>query len=248
MASISQGAVDPSLRPVTSRNGWVDRYFYFAMSLVFAAIVVIGFSRTVNQSLFHPAIPRPFLLWIHGAAFSAWIAFYIFQSALVRTHNVRWHRLLGWFGVALGALMVVLGFTIAIIMGRFDALVLHEPDPAFLSIPFYDMVAFATLVSLAVLWRKKTELHRRLLFLATCSLLDAPFGRFDFVFDHALFYPSLDLVVLLGLARDLLVNRSVHKVYRYALPALILCQGVTIYLWRGAPAWWMGLTRAILFK
>lgn len=248
MASISQGAVDPSLRPVTSRNGWVDRYFYFAMSLVFAAIVVIGFSRTVNQSLFHPAIPRPFLLWIHGAAFSAWIAFYIFQSALVRTHNVRWHRLLGWFGVALGALMVVLGFTIAIIMGRFDALVLHEPDPAFLSIPFYDMVAFATLVSLAVLWRKKPQLHRRLLFLATCSLLDAPFGRFDFVFDHALFYPSLDLVILLGLARDLLVNRSVHKVYRYALPALILCQGVTIYLWRGAPAWWMGLTRAILFK
>ena len=247
MASISQGAVDPSLRPVTSRNGWVDRYFYFAMSLVFAAIVVIGFSRTVNQSLFHPAIPRPFLLWIHGAAFSAWIAFYIFQSALVRTHNVRWHRLLGWFGVALGALMVVLGFTIAIIMGRFDALVLHEPDPAFLSIPFYDMVAFATLVSLAVLWRKKPQLHRRLLFLATCSLLDAPFGRFDFVFDHALFYPSLDLVILLGLARDLLVNRSVHKVYRYALPALLLCQGVTIYLWRGAPAWWMGLTRAILF-
>ena len=247
MASISQSTVAPSLRPVTGRNGWVDRYFYFAMSLVLAAIVIIGFSRTVNQSLFHAAIPRPFLLWIHGAAFSAWIAFYIFQSALVRTHNIRWHRLLGWFGAALGALMVPLGVIIAIIMGRFDAIVLHQPDPPSLSIPFYDMVAFGTLVSLAVLWRKKPELHRRLLFLATCSLLDAPFNRFDFVFDHVLFFPSMDLVILLGLARDLLVNRGVHKVYWYALPALIISQGVTIYLWRGAPTWWLGLTRTILF-
>ena len=247
MASISQGAVAPSLRPVTGRNGWVDRYFCFAISLVFAAIVVIGFSRTVNQSLFHPAVPRPFLLWIHGAAFSGWIAFYFFQSALVRTHNIPWHRLLGWSGAALGALMVPLGVIIAIIMGRFDATVLHEPDPPFLSIPFYDMVAFGTLVSPALLWRKKPELHRRLLFLATCSLLNAPFGRFDFVFDHALFYPCMDLVILVGLARDLHVNRDVHKVYWYALPALIVGQGVTIYLWRGAPTWWVGLTRTILF-
>jgi hypothetical protein len=36
----------------------LDKYFYFAMSLLIAAIVVAGFSRTVNQNLFHPAIPR----------------------------------------------------------------------------------------------------------------------------------------------------------------------------------------------
>jgi hypothetical protein len=43
--------------------------FYFAMSLLFAAIVVWGFSQSINQNLFHPALPRPFLLWIHAAAF-----------------------------------------------------------------------------------------------------------------------------------------------------------------------------------
>lgn len=58
MASLSQGAVVRPLNPVIRRNGLVDRYFYFAMSLLFAAIVVVGFSRTVNQNLFHPAIPR----------------------------------------------------------------------------------------------------------------------------------------------------------------------------------------------
>jgi hypothetical protein len=63
----------------------------------------------VNENLFHPALPRPFLLWIHGAAFSGWVAFYLFQSALVRTHNVIWHRFFGWFGAGLATLMVALG-------------------------------------------------------------------------------------------------------------------------------------------
>ncbi|MFZ0743708.1 MAG: hypothetical protein WAM85_04840 [Terracidiphilus sp.] len=246
MASLSQDAVPRPFSSITGRNGLLDRYFYFAMSVLFAAIVVIGFSRTVNQNLFHPALPRPFLLWIHGAAFSGWVAFYMFQSALVRTHNVKWHRFFGWFGAGLAALMVPLGFTIAVIMGHFDAVVLHQPDPAFLSIPFYDMLAFATFVSLAIYWRKKPELHRRLLFVATCSLLDAPFGRFDVIFFNALFFPCLDAVILLGVGRDLLVNRRIHVVYRYALPAVIVGQAFAVYLWKGSPAWWLHFTRALL--
>jgi hypothetical protein len=246
MASTSQDIFVGRSSAFTGRNGLLDRYFYFAMSLVFASIVVIGFSRTVDQNLFHAALPRPFLLWIHGAAFSGWVVFYIFQSALVRTRNVKWHRFFGWFGVGLAGVMVPLGFTVAVIMGRFDAVQLHQPDPAFLSIPFYDMVAFGTLVSLAIYWRKKPELHRRLLFLATCSLLDAPFGRFDAIFNNALFFPCLDAVILLGVVRDLIVNRRIHAVYRYALPALIAGQSLTIYLWKGSPAWWLRITQGIL--
>ena len=246
MATVSQEPTARQFNGVTGRGGLVDKYFYFTMSLLFAAIVVTGFSRTVNGSLFHAAPPRPFLLWIHGAAFSGWVAFYIFQSALVRTHNVKWHRFFGWFGAGLGTLMVPLGFAIAIIMGRFDAVQLHQPDPTFLSIPFYDMVAFAVLVSLAIFWRKKPELHRRLLFVATCLLLDAAFARFDFIFDNRLFFVCVDLVILLGVARDLLVNRRVHTVYRYALPMLIVGQSLAMYLWRDHPGWWLRITNAIL--
>jgi hypothetical protein len=56
----------------------------------------------------------------------------------------------------------------------------------------------------------------------------------------------VDLVILLGLARDLLVNRRVHRVYRYALPMLIVGQTLSIYLWRGQPGWWLRITNAIL--
>jgi hypothetical protein len=246
MASISQAAAAGRPNALAGRNGLVDRYFYFAMSLLFAAIVVWGFSHSINANLFHPSIPRPFLLWIHGAAFSAWVAFYIFQSALVRTRNVKWHRFFGWFGVGLAAVMVTLGFTIAVIMNRFDAVQLHQPDPAFLSVPFFDMIAFGTCVSLAIYWRKKPELHRRMLFIATCSLLDAPFGRIDYIFNHSLFFVCLDAIILLGVVRDLLVNRRIHMVYRVAFPLLIVFQGFIIYLWRGSPSWWLNACHAIL--
>jgi FtsH-binding integral membrane protein len=243
MASLTQTV---PVRVFPSRKGVVEEYFYFAMSLLIAAIVVTSFSRTVNQNLFHAAIPRPFLLWIHAAAFSSWICFYILQSALVRSHNVKLHRQLGWIGVGLGALMVPLGFTIAIIMGRFDTHQVHQYDPTFLSIPFYDMIAFGTLLSLAIYWRRKPSLHRPLLFMATCGLLDAAFGRFDFIFDHYLFFPCLDFVILLGVIRDLMVNRRVNVVYRYALPVLIVGQAFTVYLWHWSPAWWLRTTQAIL--
>jgi selenocysteine lyase/cysteine desulfurase len=66
---------------------FLNRYFYLCMSLVLAALVILGFGRTVNTSLFHANPPRPLLLWIHGAAFSTWI-----HLSLARRHGVVVHR------------------------------------------------------------------------------------------------------------------------------------------------------------
>jgi hypothetical protein len=247
VATVSQGAVARPLNPVFGRNGLVDKYFYFSMSLLVAAIVAWGFSHTINDNLFHPAIPRPLILYFHAAAFSSWIAFFILQSTLVRTRNVRWHRALGWFGAALGTAMVLLGITTAIVMARFDTYQLHQPgSDAFLIVPFTDMLAFVLCFALAVLWRKKPEFHRRLISVGTCVLLDAAFGRIGSIFDGNLFYACLDGVILLGVMRDLLVNRSIHKVYLVALPLLIVSQFFVIHIWRSAPSWWLNIAHTIL--
>ncbi len=226
---------------------FLSRYFYITMALVFAALVVWGFSRTVNDNLFHAAPPRPFLLWIHGAAFSAWVVFFIAQSALVRVHKVSVHRLVGWFGAGLATVMIPLGVAIAVIMARFDIVVHHQPDAeAFLAIPFYDMIAFGTCIGLAIYWRKRPEYHRRLVFIATVGLMDAALGRFDYLFNHNLFYPCLNLLIVLGMVRDLAVDRRINKVYLYALPVLIVGQSLSVYMWRINPAWWQSITHAIL--
>jgi hypothetical protein len=225
----------------------LSRYFYFSMSLVLAALVILGFSRTVNVNLFHANPPRPRLLWVHGAAFSAWLIFFITQSALVRVRKVSVHRMLGLFGAGLAAVMVVLGVTIAVIMARFDSVVLHQKDvDAFLSVPFVDMIIFGSCIAMAIYWRKKPEYHRRLIFIATCQLMDAAIGRFDFMFNHNLFFPALDCLILLGVARDWWVEGRVHKVYLYALPTMIVLQRFAIYTWRINPGWWAAITHAIL--
>jgi hypothetical protein len=234
---------------ISTRNGFLKRYFYFLMSLLMAAIVISGFRRTVNDHLFHPAVPRPFILWIHASAFAGWVIFFILQSTLVRMHKVSWHRSIGWFGAGLAAVMVPLGVTTAIITARFDMVQLHQSENdtrAFLSIPFCDMIVFGVCIGLAIYWRTKPEFHRRLIFIATCMLMDAAFGRFDYLFDHNLFYPCLDLLILLGVVRDLVVDGRVHKVYRYALPLMVVGQSLAVYMYRGDPSWWQGITRAIV--
>ena len=232
---------------MTPLKKFLSRYFYFTMSLVMSAVVVAGFSRTVNANLFHAAPPRPVLLWMHGAAFSAWMLFFIAQSGLVRVRKVSVHRFFGWIGAGLAATMVVLGWVINVVMTRFHEVQLHEPGgESFMSIPYCDMIVFGVCVGLAIYWRKRPDYHRRVLFIGTCQLLDAGFGRFAFLFDHNLFYPLLDLLIVLGMVRDLVVEGRVHMVYLYALPALIVMQSFAVYLWRVNPAWWQGITRAIV--
>lgn len=226
---------------------FLSRYFYFSMSLVMTGLVVWGFSHTVGPNLFHAKPAKPLLLWMHGAAFSTWMVLFIAQSGLVRIRKVSIHRTLGWFGAALAATMFALGLAVAVYLSRWDIVVLHQPDvPQFLSIPFFDMAVFGTCMALAILLRKKPDFHRRLVFLATCELMDAGIGRFDFWFNHNIFYIGVDLFIIAGMIRDQIVDGRVHKVYLYALPVMIVGQTVTVYVWRANPAWWQAVTHAIL--
>jgi hypothetical protein len=97
MASTETVRVSSVCRPSMSVR-WVEKYFYLCMSLLIAAVVVYGFSHTVENKLIHANPRRPILLWVHAILFSSWVAFYITQSVLVRIRKVELHRTLGWAG------------------------------------------------------------------------------------------------------------------------------------------------------
>ena len=247
MASASQTTVARPSLAFAGRDGLVDKYFYLAMSLLLMAITVWGFGHTVNDVLFHPAVPRPLLLWIHAAVFSAWLLLFVLQSALVRTHHIRWHRTLGWFVAGVGAAMIPLGAVIAIIMGRFDTRVLHEAGAdTFEFISFGDMAIFAVFLALGILWRRKPALHRPVFFIATCGLTDAAFGRVPFIASHFLMYVCVDAVLCLGILRDLLVDRRIHRLYLIALPALAAAQYGIVYMITTPPLWWVHLAHSMM--
>jgi hypothetical protein len=230
------------------RTKLLQNYFYFSMSLLIATAVVYGFSHTVDENLIHPTAPRPFILYLHAVVFTGWLVFFIFQSALVRTGNVRLHRKVGWFGAALGAAIPIVGVGTAVTMTRYNMLHQRFSDSeAFLIVPLWDVTAFIVPFGLAIYWRRKPEFHRRLVLIATCALTAAGFGRFPHsLMPEHMFYAGVDILIFLGVARDLIVNRRIHAVYLYALPAFILGQILVVYTYTHTSSWWMNTSHAIL--
>lgn len=224
------------------RTRLLGRYFYFFMSLLIAAVVVYGFSRTVGKGLIHPDIPRPFVLHLHAAVFSGWVLFFILQSTLIVIGKVQYHQISGWFGAVLGIAVIVVGVRTAVTMARFNIQHYHSRFAALtLIISFYDMAAFGVAFVLAILWRRTPETHRRLMLVATGALTAAAFGRFPIpphIRPSIFFYSCVDLLILVAAARDLIVNARVHRVYLVALPAFVACQSMVIYtIYHHLPAW-----------
>ena len=224
-----------------------ERRFYFGMSLLIAAVVVYGFSFTVNRNLIHPPSARPWVLYVHAAVFSGWLLFFIVQSALVQTRKVAVHRRLGWFGLALGVAIPIVGVATALAMSRLHWSE-HKPgEPAFLIVPLWDMVSFTTCFALAFRWRTKPEFHRRLMLMASCGLTAAAFGRFPTAaMQDAWFYAGVDSLILLGALRDVVVSRRVHAVYLYGLPLMMAGQILAVRVSLSPPATWLRMAHCLI--
>ena len=226
----------------------LHNYFYLFMSLLIAAAIVYGFSHTVDKNLIHPTPARPAILYLHAVVFTSWLIFYIFQSLLVRTRNVRIHKQVGWFGVGLGVAIPFVGVATAIAMARFNSLQLHATGAeSFLIVPLFDMLCFTTTFALGIYWRTRPEYHRRLLLVASCALAAAGFGRFPAsLLPPPFFYAGVDILILFGVVRDLVINRRVHSVYLYALPAFIVAQTFVTYTMVHQSAWWVRIAHALV--
>jgi hypothetical protein len=214
-------------------------YFYSVMSLVIAAVVAYGFSHTIDATLIHPASPPPLVLYLHAAIFGGWVVLLMVQSALIRSRNVRLHHTVGLAGFALGSAIPVVGMATAIVMARIYTQ-LGSPDEAqFLVLGFYDMVAFAIAFGLAIFWRRQPEFHRRLMLMASCVLTIAAFNRFPaFLVPPNWGFAGVDLLILLGVLRDVIVTGRIHPTYLYGLPAIVAGQAVAMYIYlSGFPPW-----------
>jgi hypothetical protein len=238
-------------RPVTLPRAYVTpaaflrQYFYFCMSLLIAVAVVYGFSHTIGLNLLHASPIPPFVLTIHAIVFPGWVLFFILQTALVRTHNVPLHRTLGWFGLAFAIGVLVVGYMTATGMDRFLLQQHRTKTPAFLIIQLMDLICFAIPFSLAIYWRRRPEFHRRLMLVASCALTDAAFGRFPFLPD--LFSPAgVDALIFLGILRDLIVDRRIHKVYLYAFPLFILFQIFCVQTYLHTATWWVNIASVLV--
>ena len=223
----------------------VDTHFYAGMTLLIAAVIVYGFSRTIGDGLLHASPRPPLILYVHAAVFSSWVLLLLVQSACVRLSRVRVHRSLGIAGLILGAAMPLLGIATKMITTRqaFSGAVPAD-ELSFSAISLNDMLSFGVVFALGMCWRRRPEYHRRLMIIASCCLTVAAFARFPgTIVIPPYWYLYVDALIALGVLRDYLMMGRVHIVYRVALPALAAGQSLAMYLYLAAPPMWLSAMR-----
>jgi hypothetical protein len=221
--------------------------FFILMAVAIAMTVFVGFAPTFylrSQTSGMAALPR--YLQIHGTAFTAWILLFAVQAGLVAAGQRQRHRQLGWAGAALAAAMIVSGVLSGILsMRREFAAGYEEEAAAFLLTPFSAMLVFGTLVALAIAHRHHAETHKRLMLLATISLLDAAIARWPITFTADwMFLAATDVFIAVAATYDLATRRRVSAVYVWG--SAVVVAGQVLRILGGPTETWRALARQML--
>ncbi len=192
-----------------------ERIFYTGMAVAVAATVFAGFSRTYYLKPYFGAPPLTLLLHLHGIVFTSWLVLYLTQTVLVAAKRIDVHRRLGIIGAVIAVLMVVVGATTAIIRAKQGATpAAGIPPLVFLVIPLADMFVFSCLIGAGFYFRRRPDIHKRLMLLATISILAAAIARLPFAFLQAgppAFFGVTDLFIVVCLLYDLLARGRIHR-------------------------------------
>jgi hypothetical protein len=201
--------------------------FYPAMALLLAAIVLFGFSHTIPFDLAPPGLPL--LLILHALVFGAWVLLFIAQPALVAGRSIAMHRRLGWVGVVLACAMILLGGSAILFALRHKTLPPFYPPGLFIVRGLVGLGLFTGLLASAIVLRRRTEWHKRLMLCAAITVVGPGLERslplplfgaaWPFVADGV-----LDLIALIGPAIDLLARSRVHPAYLWGVGAIVAGQ------------------------
>jgi hypothetical protein len=185
-----------------------EHIFYSGIALAFILCVFVGFSRTYYlKGLFG----TPHLSWLahlHGAMFTAWTVFFLCQVALVAAGRTELHRRIGKAGAVLGVGVVMMG-AVMTLHSMHAGYASGRPRMAALLINgFMNLFLFSVLFGAGLLFRRKKEIHKRLMVLAMLSLIIPAIARMPIPFyliGWVIFAFSLT-----GVVYDVIVLRRVH--------------------------------------
>jgi hypothetical protein len=190
--------------------------FFSSMAIAAAATVFFGFAPTYYlKSFTHTAVyptgvpvspSLPALVHVHALVFTVWILLFLVQTTLIAAHRPHLHRRLGVAGAVLAFVMVIVGVMTAM-KGARDGWNPGGPYPdslAFLIVGLVDVLIFAGFVGAGLYFRRRSELHKRLMLLATVGGLMWPaITRMPYVAGRPmLMFGLLGTLVLASAVRD----------------------------------------------
>jgi hypothetical protein len=243
-----------------------DRFFV-RMAAVCLAVAVIGFLPSYWTPMFRGTLDVTPLAHVHAVLFFGWMAFFVGQAWLVADGRLVRHREMGVAGVALATAMVLVGLAMAIhSMKLREAAGQGDAARAFASVPVTGILMFAALVAAALMNTRKPAVHKRLLLVASVSLLQAGAGRW-FAYFLAPPRPAgavgpapqppvavtvmpgllIDLLIVAGMIHDRRTRGRVHPVYWAAGGAVLALQVLRVPLsttqsWDHVARWLLALS------
>lgn len=208
-----------------------------------AAVTVVSFARTYYLRVLFDLPPLAQAAHLHGLISTLWLALHYTQARLIAAHRVVLHKRLGIFAAFVGAVLAIQAFHLAIA----GVAAGHAPpgrDPMeFLSVPMGTISMFTILLTSALVLRKRREWHKRLMLLASLSLLLPAAGRLDSLIMVPLGLPRAVIGFWLTFAfvawawwNDWRKFRRIHPAYLYGGIALVV--SVPIRRWIGFTDAW----------
>ena len=224
-------------RPTTDTR--VRNPFFVGMAGALLLIVLLGFSPTLYLRAYFDVPEMPAYVLVHGAVLTVWFVWFFIQTSLVAVHRTDLHRRLGIVGAGIGVAVVA-----ASMMGTFGFVPRLtalgrdiEANIAGIAAGLWSnigmVITFSTLLTLAIVNRGRSEIHKRLMLLASISILgpaSARLGRISFlqvsesgiVNESVMAITSLLLLLLVLVLHDVRAQRRLHPVTMWGAPLVIL--------------------------
>jgi hypothetical protein len=169
--------------------------FFAVMSAATLVIVLSGFAPTLYLRPVFKPVPIPGYLYLHGIVLTSWFAWFAVQTMLIQVRRTALHRRLGVVGAVL-AVAVPFGGLLATsrVVGRVVAngigldadasaigIGVSGPVVQFLANVVWSnlssAVTFAVLAWAGILLRRRAAAHKRLMLIATVSILGPALAR-----------------------------------------------------------------------
>jgi hypothetical protein len=229
--SQGQSAVVRTLQP--------ERLFYVVAGSVMLIATVVGFRLFLahGKGFGGGEITRQIfpLVVVHGIAMFSWIVLFLVQSIFILNGNRRLHMRMGMAGAVLAGAIVILGSTAAILSAHHNP-ELYQPLGGarfFLATMLGEMLSFGTLVGIAVIYRRRAEIHRPMMLLASLMIISGALGRCPYIADFAAMPPLYVLGPALVLGALFLVlqwgmMRAVSRWYAFGYTAVVIASFIFI--------------------
>jgi hypothetical protein len=152
--------------------------FYVRMAAVCIVVAVIGFAPTYWVPMLRGTLDVPPFAHVHAVVFYGWTLLFLKQTLLAASGRVARHRELGVAGVALATAMLLVGLGLTVnSLRRFEAAGLSDAGRAFAIVSVSAIALFAGLFVAAVMNVRKPDVHKRLMLVATVSLMQPAIAR-----------------------------------------------------------------------